>query len=90
MYGLTQQTESYDPSSVTDCVYGFNDWLLREYDARLRARPAAEQVTSSGRLKGDLIRTSFYSYNYHDVPPGFHPDARMRIMIAGYPKTSRA
>jgi hypothetical protein len=86
MYGIDQPVEEYDPSSVADCVYGFNDWLLREYDAWLAARPAAEQVTSSGRAKRDLVRTSFYSYNYHDVPPGFQPDPRMRIMVAGYAK----
>jgi len=85
-YGLDQPVEAYDPASVADCVYGFNDWLLREYDAWIASRPESERVTAAGVAKRDLVRTSFYSYNYHDVPPGFHPDPRMRIMVAGYPK----
>jgi len=86
LYGLDQPFEAYDPASVADCVYGFNDWLLREYDRWSAARAPADQVTAAGLAKRDLVRTSFLSYNFHDVPPGFQPDARMRIMVAGYPK----
>ncbi|MFM7056616.1 MAG: hypothetical protein ACKO2P_06800 [Planctomycetota bacterium] len=86
MYGLDQPKEIWDAAAPGDTVFGLNNWLLAEYDAWLAARPPGEQVTSTGRLKRDAVRCSLYSYNYHDVPPNFNPDPRIRVMIASYPK----
>lgn len=86
MNGLDQPIEIWDPAAPSDTVFGFNNWLLAEYDRWLEGRPATEQVTASGRAKRDAVRCSLYSYNYHDVPPNFNPDPRIRVMIASYPK----
>lgn len=84
--GLEQPIEIWDPASLTDTVFAFNNWLLRELDEWLDSRPPAEQKTSTGRLKKEALRCSLYSYNFHDVPPNFNLDPRIRVMIAGFPK----
>lgn len=84
--GLVQSKEIWDYNAASDTVFGFNNWLLREYDLYIASLPAEQRVTLSGRSKKDMLRTSFYSYNYYDVPPNFNLDPRMRVMIAGYPK----
>ncbi len=84
--GLDQPRELWDPIAPSDIVYGFNNWLLREYDRWLDSLPAEQRVTATGRSKRDAVRCSFYSYNYHDVPPNFNVDSRVRVMIASYPK----
>jgi hypothetical protein len=60
--------------------------LLREFDKWIEARPQRERVTASGTSKKSLVRCSGLSYNYHDVPPNFNLDPRLRVLIAGYPK----
>ena len=84
--GLDQPTETWDTTTPCDTVFGFSNWLLRELDDWLASLPEAEQRTATGQWKRDLLRCSFYSYNYHDVPPNFNLDPRIRVMIAGYPK----
>ena len=84
--GLDQPVELWDPAAASDNMFGFAGWLLHEFDKYVDALPVDERVTSTGRSKKDLIRCSFYSYNYHDVPPNFNPDPRIRVMIAGFPK----
>jgi len=84
--GLEQPTETWNPQSVSDTVFGFNNWLLREYDKWIDSRPESEQVTVAGNSKKALIRLSLYSYNFHDVPPDFNLDSRIRVAIAGFPK----
>jgi len=83
--GLKQPREIWEPFGFADTVFGFNNWLLREYDKWIDSLPAAEQVTSAGIPKKQLVRTSLYSYNVHDVPPNFNLDPRIRVMIAGFP-----
>ncbi len=85
-FGLDQPTERWDGDAVPDQVYALNNWLLSEYDRWLDSRPEAERVTRTGRDKKQLLRLSLYCYNYHDVPPHFNLDQRIRLMIAGYPK----
>jgi hypothetical protein len=84
--GVNQPQEIFDPTSVTDQVFGLNNWLLREFDRWIESLPEQERVTASGRSKKELVRCSLLSYNYHDVPPHFNLDPRIRVMIAGYPK----
>ena len=83
---LDQPREIWDASAPSDTVFGFNNWLLREYDLWIDSLPVDRRVTRSGRSKKDLVRCSLYSYNYHDVPPNFNLDPRIRVMIASYPK----
>jgi hypothetical protein len=84
--GLNQPREIWDANAPADTVFGFNNWLLHEYDKWLDSLPASEQVTATGKSKKSQIRCSLFSYNYHDVPPNFNLDPRIRVMIAGYPK----
>jgi hypothetical protein len=84
--GLDQPRETWDPAAASDTVFGFNNWLLREYDSWLDSLPADQQLTAAGQSKQELVRCSLYSYNYHDVPPNFNLDPRIRVMIASYPK----
>ncbi|MEU5697213.1 hypothetical protein [Actinosynnema sp. NPDC020468] len=84
--GLNQPTEKWDPTSQSDTTFGFANWLLREYDKWLDSRPEAERVTSTGKSKKSLLRASLYSYNYHDVPPHFNLDPRLRVSVAGFAK----
>jgi hypothetical protein len=84
--GLQQPVEIWDSNAESDALYGFGNWLLKEFDKWIESLPAQKQVTSSGRAKKDLIRCSTLSYNFHDVPPNFNIDSRIRVMIAGFPK----
>ena len=84
--GLDQPNELWDPAAASDNMFGLAGWLLHEFDKWIDALPADEQVTATGSSKKELLRCSFYSYNYHDVPPNFNPDLRVRVMIAGYAK----
>lgn len=83
---LDQPHEMWDANAPSDTVFGFNNWLLREYDLWLDSLPAEQRMTKSGRSKKELVRCSLYSYNFHDVPPNFNLDQRIRVMIASYPK----
>jgi hypothetical protein len=84
--GLDQPHETWEPYGFSDTVFGFNNWLLREYDRWIDSLPAAERVTRDGTPKKRLIRATLYSYSVHDVPPNFNLDPRIRVMIAGFPK----
>jgi hypothetical protein len=84
--GIDQPTEQWDYASPADAVFAFNNWLLSEFDRWIDSLPAPEQVTSTGRSKKELVRCSLYSYGFHDIPPHFNLDPRIRVMIAGYPK----
>lgn len=84
--GLNQPVEIWDPAAASDTMFGFANYLLREYDKWIDSLPADQRMTASGKSNKDIIRISFYSYNYHDVPPNFNVDPRVRVMIASYPK----
>jgi hypothetical protein len=84
--GLNQPRELWDPAAASDHLFGFNNWLLREYDRWIDSLPPAHRATATGKSKKEQVRCSFYSYNYHDVPPNFNLDPRIRVMIASYPK----
>ena len=85
-FGLNQPKEEYDPSLASDMVYGNANWLLNEFDKWIDSLPPRERFTATGKAKQSQIRVSMYSYNYHDVPPSFNLDPRIRLMIASYPK----
>ena len=84
--GLNQPNELWAPAAPSDTVFGFNNWLLYEFDRWIDSLPPQDRFTSTGKPKKQQIRLSLYSYNYHDVPPNFNLDPRIRVMIAGYPK----
>jgi hypothetical protein len=84
--GIDQPVETWDPSSASDGVYGLASYLLHEYDKWIDSLPEAERVTSTGKSKKQGLRMSLQSYNYHDVPPNFNPDTRVRATIAPFPK----
>ena len=84
--GLNQPNELLAPAAPSDTVFGFNNWLLYEFDRWIDSLPPQDRFTSTGKPKKQQIRLSLYSYNYHDVPPNFNLDPRIRVMIAGYPK----
>jgi hypothetical protein len=84
--GLDHPVETWDPDLQSNTIFGFHNWVLREMDKWIDAMPEKERVTASGKDKKSLLRSSGYSYNYHDVPPDFNLDPRIRVMIAGYPK----
>jgi hypothetical protein len=88
--GLDQPREIWDPAAASDTVFGFTNWLLREYDKWIDSLPEKERVTASGKSKKDLIACALLSYNYHDVPPNFTLDPRIRVMVAGFPKNRGA
>ena len=83
-HGLDQPSEVWDPSSSSDMVFGFNNWLLREMDKWIDSLPPEQRVTATGKSKKDLLCTTLYSYVRHDVPPDFNLDARIRVQIAGF------
>ena len=85
-FGIDQPYEEWVPDLVSNHVFGFNNWLLREYDKWIDGLPEAERRTATGKSKKDWICLSLLSYNHHDVPPTFNLDPRIRVMIAGYPK----
>ena len=84
--GIDQPLEAWDIATPGDTVFGFNNWLLHEFDDWIDSLPEAERMTKSGTSKKDLVRCSLYSYAFHDVPPHINLDPRIRVMIAGYPK----
>lgn len=84
--GIDQPLEAWDLATPGDTVFGFNNWLLREFDKWIESLPPDEQKTKTGASKKALVRCSLYSYAYHDVPPHINLDPRIRVMIAGYPK----
>ena len=83
---LNQPNECWDEQAVSDTVFGFDNWLVWEFDRWIDSLPATDQRTGSGKPKKSLIQLSHLSYGWHDVPPNFNLDGRLRIMIAGYPK----
>lgn len=84
--GIDQPLEKWDYATPSDVVFGFNNWLLSEFDRWIDSLPVDQRVTSSGVSRKELVRCSLYSYAYHDIPPHFNLDPRIRIMVAGYPK----
>lgn len=84
--GLNQPKEMWDSNAAADTVFGFSNWVLHEYDKWIDSLPPAERVTATAKSKKAQVRCSLYSYNYHDVPPNFNLDPRIRVMIASYPK----
>ncbi len=84
--GLEQPHETWEPGSLSDTVFAFNNWLLWEYDRWLDSRPPEERLAADGQPKKARVRTSLYSYNTHDVPPNFNLDPRIRVAVAGFPK----
>ncbi len=84
--GLNQPREIWDASSPSDVVFGFNNWLLREMDLWIDSLPEEQRVTATGRRKKELLRASLLCYNFHDVPPNFNLDPRIRVKIADFPK----
>jgi hypothetical protein len=84
--GIHQPKEGWDPTMASDEIFACATWALHEFDKYIDSLPAAQRVTPSGKSRKDLVKVSFYSYNYHDVPPSFNPDPRIRVMIASYPK----
>jgi hypothetical protein len=83
--GLDQPHEIWDATSPNDTEFAFNNWLLREFDRYVDSLPEKQRFTATGRSKKELVRTHLYSYSYHDVPPDFNLDPRIRLMVAGYP-----
>jgi hypothetical protein len=79
--GLHQPTETWDPTSPSDTIYGAANYFLHEFDKWVDSLPEEQRVTATGKSKKDLIRCSFLSYNFHDVPPDFNLDKRIRVMI---------
>lgn len=84
--GLDHPVETWDPDSPTDTVFGFANWLGREYDKWIDSLPEEERVTSTGQSKKDLLTIGLLSYNFYDVPPDFNLDPRIRVKISGFPK----
>lgn len=84
--GIVHPKESWDPDSAADTVFGFKNWILHELDKWIDALPARERLTATGKAKKTLLRNSGYSYAYHDIPPNFNLDQRVRIQIAGFAK----
>jgi hypothetical protein len=84
--GIEQPREAWDIAAPGDTVFGFNNWLLREFDKWIDSLPPYQRTTKRGTSKKALVRCSLYSYAFHDVPPHINLDPRIRVMIAGYPK----
>jgi hypothetical protein len=84
--GINQPVETWDPSSASDGIYGLGTYLLHEYDKWIDSLHEGQRVTSTGKSKKELVRMSLQCYNYHDVPPNFNPDMRIRATIAPFPK----
>jgi hypothetical protein len=84
--GLDQPFEVWDPDSQTDTVFGFSNWLGREYDKWIDSLPESERVTSTGKDRKELLTFGLLCYNYYDVPPNFNLDQRIRVKISGFPK----
>ncbi|MFA5343554.1 MAG: hypothetical protein WC381_06290, partial [Kiritimatiellia bacterium] len=87
-----QTTESWwwnpaDPAhpdsanAYSDTLMAFNNWLLREFDKYVDSLPATNRL-SGGISKKNLVITSSLSYFFHDVPPNFNLDRRVRVTAA--------
>jgi hypothetical protein len=72
----------WDPTAAADTVFGFNNWLLWEYDKWIDSLPLAQRKTATGKNKKEMVRASLQSYNNHSVPPNFNLNPRIRVMIA--------
>jgi len=86
MNGLKQPFELWDPSAPSDTVFGFANWLGREYNKWIDSLPEHERVTATGKDKKQLLTIGLLSYNYYDVPPNFNLDPRIRVQISAFPK----
>lgn len=84
--GLDQPKELWDPAAASDTVFGFNNWLLREFDKWVDSQPDEKKRTTTGHPIKERVRCSLYSYNFHDVPPNFNLDPRIRVKVATFPK----
>ena len=84
--GLDQPVVVWDPDAATDTVFGFANWLGREYDKWIDSLPESERVTSTGKDRKKLITFGLLCYNYYDVPPNFNLDQRIRVKIHSFPK----
>lgn len=99
--GIDQPDEEWDEEavSVSDQVFVFANWLLREYDKwvdNLDEGPPPEpdlgphdpinqtKLTKTGKDRRALIRSGLSSYGDRDVPPHFNLDPRVRIAIAHF------
>jgi hypothetical protein len=92
--GINQSDEDWNQKavSVSDQVFGFANWLLREYDHYVDSLDDGEQetedkvtkLTRTGKDRKALIRCGLQSYADHDVPPHFNLDPRIRITIAHF------
>ncbi|MFA7335085.1 MAG: hypothetical protein WC130_12460, partial [Kiritimatiellia bacterium] len=91
-----QATESWwwnpsDPAhpdsanAYSDTLMALNNWLLREFDKYVDSLPAANRL-SGGISKKQLVIASSLSYYYHDVPPNFNLDPRVRVTLAFFPQ----
>jgi hypothetical protein len=95
--------DSLNPPDInnaqSDTSFAFANYLLHEYDKYIATLPAKNDVVENGRLvtpgqftatgksKKSLAIVSLYSCNYHDVPPNFNLDSRVRVMpMGGYAK----
>ena len=84
--GLRQAMELWDSRSASDNVFGFGNWLCREYDKWIDSLPPDRRVTKTGQDKKKLLCIGLLSYNYYDVPPNFNLDQRIRVKISSFPK----
>jgi hypothetical protein len=84
--GLNQPKELWDASSASDHIYGLSTYLLHEFDKWIDSLPPEQRLTSTGKSKKQLVRCNLLSYNWHDVPPNFNPDPRLRVMVATFAK----
>ena len=84
--GINHPKESWDPNTPADTVFGFKNWILHEMDKWIDSLPPAQRVTATGKSKKALLRNSGYSYAFHDIPPDFNLDQRVRVQIAGFAK----
>jgi hypothetical protein len=70
-------------NAQSDTAYALNNWLLREFDKYVKSLPAADRL-SGGIPKTDLVHTLCFSYSWHDVPPNFNFDHRVRMAVSGF------
>ena len=41
----------WDADAASDTVFGFSNWMLREFDAWIDSLPAPQRTTSTGKNK---------------------------------------
>ncbi|HVW28037.1 MAG TPA: hypothetical protein VHC69_21890 [Polyangiaceae bacterium] len=78
-------------NAQSDNTFALNTWLLQQYDQYVQKLPTGNdhldangnlvecQNTSTGKSKSSSVITSLYSTAYHDVPPNFNMDGRIRV-----------